>query len=179
MVGNIANASPIGDTLPYLLAIGAQLEIQGPTEIRIIDINNFYTGYKKFDLAENEIITFIHLPKPAEKEIHKIYKVSKRKDLDICCINASFVMGLGSQQKIETIRVAFGGIAATPIRLENLESFLHGKTFDSATIDAAGVEILKGLSPLSDVRGTANYRKLLAKNLLRKFFAEVSSEREL
>jgi xanthine dehydrogenase small subunit len=171
LVGNIANGSPIGDTLPYLFVADAQLEIAGSKGTRTVPINSFYRGYKKFDLQPDEIITRVFVP--VVDDTVKLYKVSRRKDLDISAFTAAIRMRMNG--RIEDVRIAYGGVAPTVIRLPKTESFLEGKPPSREVFERAG-EIARGeIKPISDVRGSADYRLQLAENILCKFWHEVSA----
>jgi xanthine dehydrogenase small subunit len=172
LAGNIANGSPIGDSLPFLHVAEAELELTGTKGTRLVNINKFYLGYKKFDLAADEMITRIFIPLPQSGEILRLYKVSKRKHLDISAFAAAFKLKL-SGNKIESIFIAFGGVAATVLRMHKAEMFLIGKTFDLTTLQEAAKIAVGEISPLSDVRGSSQFRKLLAENAFSKLFYDV------
>ena len=164
LVGNIVNGSPIGDTLPVMLVLEAQLSLSGKQH-RVVEMNKFYKGYKQMDLADDEIVTKVLIPLPKD-EVFKAYKVSKRKDLDISAVNASFRLRL-DQGKIADVKIAYGGVGPTVLRMPALESELIGKPFDEQTIEAASKKIKDEITPMSDVRGSAAYRYLLCENLLK------------
>jgi len=169
--GNIANASPIGDTMPALFVLDAEIELTGARGARRVNINNFYTGYKKTVATQDELITrvFIRLPKSSER--FKLYKVSKRKDLDISTFAAAIWMTTDAG-RITDVRIAYGGVAATIVRLPQTEAALKGAALTQASFDAAAIVAAGEIRPISDVRGSAEYRSRLAANVLRKFFAE-------
>jgi len=165
LAGNIANGSPIGDTLPYLFVAGAELELNGGT--RTVPINDFYLGYRKLDLKADEIITRVRVP--VVKDKLKLYKVSRRKDLDISAFTAAIRLATINGH-INTATIAYGGVAPTVVRLPRTESFLAGKPVALATFEEAG-RIARGeVTPISDVRGSADYRAQLAENILPKFW---------
>ncbi len=165
LAGNIANGSPIGDTLPYLFVAGAQLELNGGK--RTVDINDFYLGYKKFNLQPDEIITRVRVPIVADKL--KLYKVSRRKDLDISAFTAAILLRT-TNGHINSASIAYGGVAPTVVRLPRTESFLAGKPVSLATFEEAGRIARSEIKPISDVRGSADYRAQLAENILPKFW---------
>lgn len=175
LVGNVANASPIADTPPFLLVADAVIEMASSSGTRSVKINEFYKAYKKIDLNTDEIITAIRIPLPPKTDILKCYKVSQRKDLDISCVNAAFRLTLAKNNLIEKIHIAYGGVAPTSCRLKNIETFMQGKAFTPETIEQAALMLTNEISPISDVRGSAAFRLQLSQNLLRKFYAEVSS----
>lgn len=168
LVGNIANGSPIADTLPYLFVAGAELEIAGINGRRSVPIESFYLGYKTFDLRPDEIITRVFVP--VVSDTVKLYKVSRRRDLDISAFTAAIRMTVNG--KIEHPHIAYGGVAPTVIRMRDTEAFLKGKEPSLQTFERAG-EIARGeIRPISDVRGSAEYRAQLAENILSKFWYE-------
>jgi len=167
LAGNIANGSPIGDTLPYLFVAGAQIELNGK---RTVDINDFYLGYKKFNLEPDEIITRVRVP--IVRDELKLYKVSRRKDLDISAFTAAIRLRT-TNGHINAATIAYGGVAPTVIRLPRTESFLAGKPIALGTFEEAGRIARSEIKPISDVRGSADYRAQLAENILPKFWYEV------
>ena len=166
LVGNIANGSPIGDTLPYLFVADAQLELTGIGGTRTVPINSFYRGYKQFDLRPDEIITRVHVP--VVDDTLKLYKVSRRKDLDISAFTAAIRLRMNG--RIEEARIAYGGVAPTVIRLPKTESFLKGKAPSLDVFERAGELARSEVKPISDVRGSADYRLQLAENIMAKFW---------
>lgn len=168
LVGNIANGSPIGDTLPYLFVAGAQLELAGTGGRRLVPIESFYRGYKQFDLAPDEIITRVFVP--VVSDTVRLYKVSRRRDLDISAFTAAIRMRVNG--RIEEPRIAYGGVAPTVVRLPKTESFLDGKKPSLELFERAGEIARSEVHPISDVRGSAEYRAQLAENILSKFWYE-------
>ncbi len=168
LVGNIANGSPIGDTLPYLFVADAQLEIAGTSGTRLVPINSFYRGYKQFDLKPDEFITRVFVPIVSDKL--KLYKVSRRRDLDISAFTAAIRLRVNGQ--IEEARIAYGGVAPTVIRLPKTESYLIGRTPTLDVFQRAGEIARSEVKPISDVRGSAEYRAQLAENIMSKFWHE-------
>ncbi len=171
LVGNIANGSPIGDSLPLLYVMSAKLILKSVSGTRRIDINDFYRGYKQLDLNDDELITSVQMPLPATGELLKLYKISKRNDLDISTFTAAIRL-LVPQHEIEQARIAMGGVGPTVLRMPATEAFLVGKTLSEATVRAAGQIAGQEIQPISDVRGSAEYRRQLAENILVKFFQE-------
>ena len=167
VVGNITNASPIGDMPPALLALNASLIINGTKEVLLAD---FFLAYRKTALMAGEIVTGIKFKLPKADSDFKLYKNSNRKDLDISAVNLGIHVEWKDKTKksIQEISIAAGGVAATPLRLKQTEDFL--KT--NLDIEAA-VKILNSeFKPLSDVRATSAYRHVLIENFFRRFFAE-------
>ncbi|HEY8848438.1 MAG TPA: FAD binding domain-containing protein [Thermoanaerobaculia bacterium] len=168
VVGNIANGSPIGDTLPYLFVADAQLELAGTSGTRVVPIPSFYRGYKKFDLKPDEIITRVFVP--VVTDTLKLYKVSRRKDLDISAFTAAIRLRMNG--RIEEARIAYGGVAPTVVRLPKTEAFLTGKAPSGDLFQRAGELARSEVKPITDVRGSADYRLQLAENILSKFWYE-------
>jgi len=176
LAGNIANASPIADTLPFLFVMGANLELTGAAGTRVVPIGSFYKGYKSLDLGADEIITRILIPLPSEGETIRLYKISKRSHLDISSFTAAMLMRREGG-RIDAMRVAYGGVAPVVMRLPRTEEFLAGRPIALETFVRAG-EIARGeISPISDVRGTKEYRLQLAANLMQKFYYDVCAPR--
>jgi xanthine dehydrogenase small subunit len=169
--GNIANGSPIGDTPPALIALGASLTLRHGTERRTILLEDFYLEYGKQDCNSGEFIETIHIPLAGSDTLNAVYKVSKRRDEDISSVCAAFnvtvVVG-----KITAARIAFGGMAGVPKRAAHVEAALVGQPWSLDTIDQAVEEFSKDFEPLSDWRASAAYRALVAQNLLRRFILE-------
>ncbi len=170
--GNVGTGSPIGDTLPAWFVLDAEVELAGLNGTRRrVNINDFYTGYRKNVMAPGELIARLRVPLPAAGDVLKLYKVSRRKDLDISTFSAAIVIRLDGDQ-IADIRIAYGGVAATVVRLPRTEAALRGKPATEATFDAAAAVAEGEVKPISDVRGSADYRRRLAGNVLRRFYLE-------
>lgn len=178
LVGNIANGSPIADSLPLFAVMNAELEIAGLRGMRQRSINGFYRGYKKTDLKSSDIITRVTLPMPSANERLRLYKVSRRNDLDISTFCAAIRLRMEGDT-IETAAIAYGGVAPTVVRLPKTEQFLIGHAFDEATMREAGRIARSEVTPITDVRGSADFRLQLCENVLRKFyFDEVGAKAE-
>jgi xanthine dehydrogenase small subunit len=167
--GNIANASPIADSLPFLYVMEAVLELRSAGGTRSVPITEFYKGYKKLDLRPGELIARVRVPLPAEDELLKLYKVSRRRDLDIASFTAAIRIQL-TGDIISEAAVAFGAVGPTVIRARKTEEFLRGRTLDEDTMQRAGEVAIGEISPISDVRGAADYRYQLTRNILLKFY---------
>lgn len=170
LIGNIANGSPIGDTLPYFFVAGALLELNGGT--RTVPIDRFYLGYRKFDLQPDEIITRVRIG--IVRDTLKLYKVSRRKDLDISAFTAAIRLAM-TGDRIDRAGVAYGGVAPTVIRLPRTEAFLASKTASLETFEQAGRIARDEIKPISDVRGSADYRLQLAENIMTKFWYDITA----
>ena len=166
LAGNIANASPIADTLPFLFVMDARLELNGQ---RVVPIREFYLGYKKLDLRPYEIITRILIPLPEEGDTLRLYKVSKRSHLDISGFTAAMLMKR-TDGRIDSMRLAYGGVAPVVLRLQKTEAFLEGKPISRETFAEAGEVAKSEVAPISDVRGSREFRLQLAENILTKFY---------
>ena len=174
LVGNIANGSPIGDTLPALAVLDAELKLQSKNGSRWVSITKFYRGYKVFDLKPGELITEVRFTLPKKGSYFKLYKVSQRKDLDISFVSSAYLIEV-ERGKVVKACIAYGGVAGTVVRLPKIEKQLLGANWSLATLEAAAEAVSKQVSPRSDVRGSAGARSILTKNLFRKFSAEVFS----
>ncbi len=169
--GNIANGSPIGDTPPVLIALGAKVTLRRSDARRVLPLERFFLDYGKQDLAKGEFVETIRVPLPAESQIDAAYKISKRRDEDISSVAA----GISVERTGGTIteaRIAFGGMAATPKRAARAEAALRGAPWSEATFEQAANALTEDFTPLSDWRASSGYRMLAAQNLLRRFFLE-------
>ncbi len=171
--GNVGNASPIGDTPPVLIALGAKLVLRRGQRTRILSVENFFVDYKVTQLEEGEFIQSIEIPKSDKRKQLKVFKISKRLDDDISTVLACFYLKL-VDQKIVEVQIAFGGMAGIPKRAFLCEKALLGKTNCPETIAAAMASLAQDFTPLSDVRASSEYRMQVAKNLIKKCFYEIS-----
>jgi xanthine dehydrogenase small subunit len=169
--GNIGNGSPIGDSPPALIAIGATLTLRRGNERRTLPIEDFYIAYGKQDRLPGEYIERITVPKPTPDAVFGVYKISKRFDQDISALCGAFLLEF-KDGIVTRVRIAFGGMAGTPKRAAGAEAALLGQAWDLATVTAA-MDALKGdYQPLTDWRASSDYRRAVAANLLLKFFHE-------
>ena len=169
--GNIANGSPIGDTPPPFIALGARLVLRKGRARREIPLEDFFIDYGKQDRAPGEFVEEIILPRPRPGSLHAAYKLSKRRDEDISAVALGITLHL-SGGTISDARLAFGGMAATPKRATTTEAALIGQPFAEATFDAAAQALVQDFTPLSDMRASADYRMRASRNLLRRFWLE-------
>ena len=169
--GNIINASPIADSLPFLNVMEAELELASASGSRRVNINDFYRGYKEFDLQSGELLTKIVVPLLADGELLRLFKISRRRDLDISTFTAAIRMRLDGNA-IASVSLAYGAVGPTVIRLRNTEQFLLGKPFTEDVMAQAGEIACSEITPITDVRGSAEYRYQLARNVLLKFYHE-------
>jgi len=172
--GNLGNASPIGDTPPLLLALNASVGLRRGADRRELPLDAFFLGYRKTALLPGEFIERIRVPPPSPRLRFAAYKVSKRFDQDIAAVCGAFAVEL-ENGIVGAARIAFGGMAATPLRAQRCERALEGRRWDEATIAAALPVLDADFAPLSDMRASAGYRRLVARNLLRKFQVETAA----
>jgi xanthine dehydrogenase small subunit len=171
LAGNVVNGSPIADSLPLLLVTDAELELVGPRGVRRRSINGFYTGYKQKDMAADELLVRITLPLPSADERLRLYKVSRRNDLDIATFGAA-VRIREVDGVIEEAAVAYSGVGPTVMRLPRTEEALTGEPFREPTFRHAGRVARSEVTPLTDVRGGRDFRAQLSENILLKFYFE-------
>jgi xanthine dehydrogenase small subunit len=175
LIGNVVNASPIADTIPFLLVSDAIVELQSVVGTREIVLKDFYVGYKKLNLNSNEIVTRIKIPVLNKHEKTRLYKVSMRKDLDISAVTFAARITFDGK-KMSQVRIALGGVAATVVRMTEIEKFLTGKDFSEVLFETTGTSLDKYISPLSDLRASKEYRMLVARNYFKKFAFEIGGE---
>jgi xanthine dehydrogenase small subunit len=171
--GNIANASPIGDGPPPLIALGASLVLSGPQGEREMPLEDFFTGYRSTDLRRGEIVARIHVPLPAPDVRFAAWKVSKRFDQDIAAVCGAFALRF-LDGRVLSARIAFGGMAAVPARAKAAESALAGRPWTLAAVQAAMAALERDFQPISDARASRDYRMLVARNLLLRLHHEIS-----
>ena len=171
LIGNVANASPIGDSIPFLLVMNARVVISSLDGEREVNINDFYQGYKTLDLKENELIRGVRIPYLEKNESLKLYKVSNRKDMDISVVTFAGKISL-DKENISNISIAVGGVGPVVLRPTKTETSLNGKTFSRSQFEDAANILKTEVTPFDDVRGSARFRRVLSKNLLLKFFVE-------
>ncbi|HEX8911803.1 MAG TPA: FAD binding domain-containing protein, partial [Humisphaera sp.] len=170
--GNLVTGSPIGDTPPPLMALDAKVHVVGPAgRKRAVPINAFYTGYRQTVLAADELVAGVEIPLPKPGEVFKLFKVSRRKDLDISTFSAAIWLRL-SGGTIAEARLAFGGVGPVVLRMARTEAALVGKPPTLATFEAAGDVAYGEVTPISDVRGSADYRRAVSRNILSRFWHE-------
>jgi xanthine dehydrogenase small subunit len=166
--GNIGTASPIGDTLPILLALDARVILCSVARgHREIPANDFFVGYRKTVLAADELIVSITVPKASPGTMFFVDKISKRRDQDISSVCGAYWVKI-EKGIVRDIRIAYGGLAATPKRAYAAERMLAGRQLNEGIVASASETLSKQFQPISDWRGSAEYRSLVAKNLLRR-----------
>jgi xanthine dehydrogenase small subunit len=142
-----------------------------------VPITEFYKGYKKLDMRPGELITRVRVPLPADGELLRLYKVSRRRDLDIASFTAAIRMRLDGDT-ISEAAIAFGAVGPTVVRARKTEEFLCGRALDEETMQQAGDAAISEITPISDVRGAADYRYQLTRNVLMKFYYETQAVAE-
>jgi xanthine dehydrogenase small subunit len=173
--GNLATASPIGDSAPVLLALGAELTLQTGGGRRRLPLSEFFLGYRQTALVPGEWIVSVHLPRPLPR-VQRFYKASKRVLDDISTVAAAFTLDLAADGSVQRLQAAYGGIAATPLRARALEHSAIGKPWRSEGTLRLLLDAVRGLgTPLSDQRGSAAYRSAMVEKLLEQFHAETSA----
>ena len=172
--GNIGNASPIGDSPPLLIALGAQIVLCKGNTRRTLALEDYFIDYRVTARQDSEFIEKIIVPKANAAQAFRAYKVSKRLDDDISAVCGAFNLRI-EQGVVAEARVAFGGMAATPKRATACEAALRGATWNAATVEKACAALGEDFTPLSDFRASKEYRLLSAQNLLRKYFIELQT----
>jgi xanthine dehydrogenase small subunit len=169
LAGNVANGSPIADSVGFLHVVGASVVLAGPRGTRSVDIGDFYTGYRQTVLAADEVIARVEFLLPDPGERIKLYKVSKREELDISTFRAG-IRVRASGGRVERAVVSFAGVGPKVLRLPETEAYLEGRPFAEATFREAGRLARAEVEPISDVRGSRDFRLALSENILLKFF---------
>ena len=172
--GNIANGSPIGDTPPLLIALGARLELRKGDRLRTLPLEDFFLDYGRQDRAAGELVTRIFVPKLGPAHAFRAFKIAKRHDQDISTLLGALRLTLDGDRIVEA-RLAFGGMAGTPRRALATEAALVGASLAEAQSWRAALEALRAdFTPLTDFRGSADYRTEVSVGLLGKALAEIA-----
>jgi xanthine dehydrogenase small subunit len=169
--GNVANGSPIGDSPPWLIALGAQVVLRGPAGQRIMPLEALYLDYMKKDMQADEFVEAVRIPLPHAGQRFRTYKLAKRFDQDISAVCAAFSITLAGDT-ISDIRIAYGGMAATPKRATLTEAALRGQVWSESVLENAVALMTDDYKPLSDMRASSEYRMKTSQNLLRRFWLE-------
>jgi xanthine dehydrogenase small subunit len=172
--GNIANGSPIGDTPPPFIALGATLTLRKGDERRTMPLEDFFVAYGKQDRQPGEFVEVVDVPVPVEGAHFAVHKITKRRDEDITAVLGAFHLRLAGDGTVSDVRIAYGGMAATPKRAKAVEAMLMGRAWSEATVEEAVEAYAEDFTPLTDMRASAEYRMLVAKNLLRRFYLETT-----
>ena len=174
--GNIANGSPIGDTPPPFIALGAKLQLRKGEHRREIKLEDYFLAYGKQDRQPGEFVESVTVPLLPAGEKFGVYKVSKRREEDISALCGAFRVFVNDAGVVGMARIAFGGMAATPKRAKAVEAALVGKAWTRETVEAAMAAFGEDYQPITDMRASADYRLLAARNLLLRFFLETQGE---
>ncbi|MEJ2804530.1 xanthine dehydrogenase small subunit [Comamonadaceae bacterium PP-2] len=175
--GNVANGSPIGDSMPLLIALGAQVVLAGVRGERELPLESLYTGYRQNVMAPDEVLARIRVPlaDPAAAEQAgwlRVYKVSKRYDDDISAVCLALSIRLDAHGQVAGASIGAGGVAATPVRARQTEARLLGQPWNAATVQAAMAALRAEFQPISDMRASGAYRRALLGNLLWRYWLE-------
>src|SRR5580704_1280216 len=169
--GSLATASPIGDGAPLLLALDARVHLASQRGRRTVPLSSFFIGYRRTVLAPDELIAAVEIPKPLP-EFVRFYKVAKRRMDDISTVAAAMAMDWDASGRVARARFAFGGVAAIPVRAMAAEDAVLGQRWNEAAVERAQAALDRTLQPMSDHRGSAEYRLAVSKSLLAKFLWE-------
>jgi xanthine dehydrogenase small subunit len=175
--GNLGTASPIGDSPPVLLSLEAELTLSSSRGDRRVPLADYFVGYRRTVRATDEIIRSIHLPRPFPR-LQRFYKVSKRVLDDISTMAGAFGLDLRSDGRVERLRIAYGGIAATPLRAFAVEELAQGKPWSVDTLALLLRELDGFGTPMTDHRGSDGYRRAMVGKLLEKFFFDTTVRAE-
>ena len=175
VAGNIATASPIGDCLPLLLSLNAQVVLQDFKKTKIFFLDDFFISFRKTKLKKEQFIHSIRIPLPKDNTF-KAYKVSKRFDDDISSVCVAFNLEI-VRNKVRSVRIAYGGMAAIPKRAIYCEKILLNSLVTDEIIDKAKKALEKDFNPISDMRASGRYRMEVAKNLLEKCCEEINQKK--
>jgi xanthine dehydrogenase small subunit len=176
LCGNLANGSPIGDSIPALIALGAQLELRHGADVRKVALEDFYLGYRKKDMAAGEFVAGVEIPPAVNGRMLASYKLSKRIDQDISAVSATFCLSVDGG-RVQSVRLAFGGLAGIAGRAHHAESALTQFGWTPAGIEAAVAALVTDFEPMSDLRAGSAYRLRAAGNLLRRFYRQHAGHR--
>jgi xanthine dehydrogenase small subunit len=169
--GNLATASPIGDSAPLLLALDAVVHVAGRGGRRALPIASFFTGYRRAALEPGDIIVAVQIPKAFPSRL-RFYKVAKRRLDDISTVAAAMAIDIDPAGRVRHARFAFGGVAATPVRVVEAEESVVGQPWGDAAVGRVQRVLERTLAPISDARGSAAYRRQVAASLVEKFYQE-------
>jgi xanthine dehydrogenase small subunit len=169
--GNLATASPIGDAAPLLAALDAVIQVAGPDGSRHIPLAEFFTGYRRTAMRRGELLTSIDIPKPWPALL-RFYKVAKRRLDDISTVSAAMALDRDASGRISRARFAFGGVGETPLRVEEAERAVLGQHWNEAALERVQRVLERTLAPISDARGSREYRVQVAQSLVEKFWWE-------
>jgi xanthine dehydrogenase small subunit len=174
--GNVANGSPIGDSMPLLIALGANVVLMSQRDgrpfSRELPLEQLYTGYRQNLMAPDEVLAWIKVPLPVEGEFQRVYKISKRFEDDISAVCLAVRLQLVGD-RIESASIGVGGVAATPVRAAKTEACLRQMTLANATFEQASAVLQAEFEPISDMRASAAYRREVLGSLLQRVWLEI------
>jgi xanthine dehydrogenase small subunit len=176
--GNVANGSPIGDSMPSLIALGARVVLRNSAGVRVLPMEDLYIAYMQKAMQPDEVVEAVEVPLPSPAVQFRTYKVARRYDSDISAVCAAFAIKVERDTIVEA-RVAFGGMAATPQRASYTEAALAGQPWTEATLRAARAALATDYTPITDMRASAAYRMQVAQNLLERFYLETRPDNPL
>jgi xanthine dehydrogenase small subunit len=169
--GNVANGSPIGDSMPLLIALGANVVLMSVRGHRELKLEDLYTGYRKNVMAKDEVLAWIKVPKAVKAEFSRVYKISKRFEDDISAVCLALNLHI-DQGVVVQASIGVGGVAATPVRAVKTQAALLGQPWNAATVKAAIQVLRQEFTPISDMRASAAYRTEVLGNLLQRYWLE-------
>ena len=171
--GNLCNASPIGDLAPVLLAYDASVTIASAVRgSRTIPLNSFFKGYRETALEADEILVSVHIPRVSKRTRMSSYKLSRRREMDISAVSAGLRVELDMDNKITTLRLCFGGVGATPLQLDEVETKWTGSQWSEQIALSIAKDVDEAIKPISDHRASESYRRKLVRNFIRGFYFE-------
>jgi xanthine dehydrogenase small subunit len=173
--GSVANGSPIGDSAPWMIVLGAEIVLRSGQGQRVLLLQDFYLDYMKKDWQPGEFVEAVRIPLPQAGQQFRTYKLAKRYDQDISAVCAAFAIEL-DKGVVRNARIAYGGMAATSRRAAQAEAAVNGQPWNEATMRAGMEALARDYTPLTDMRASANYRMRTAQNLLRRFWMESRQE---
>ena len=173
--GNVANGSPIGDSMPWMIALGAEVVLHGRSGQRAMPLEDFYLGYQQKDLQPDEFVEAVRIPLPRPGRLFRTYKLAKRFDQDISAVCAAFALTIVNGH-IADARIAYGGMAGTPKRAAHAEAVLRSQAWEEHAVHLAMKALESDYAPLSDMRASSAYRMKAAQNLLYRFWLETRVE---
>lgn len=172
--GNVANGSPIGDSMPPLIALGTRIVLRRGARVREMPLEDFYLAYQKNAAEPGEFVQGLRIPVRVPGRQFRVYKLSKRFDQDISAVCAGFAVMLDGDGLVQDIRTGYGGVAATPSRARGVEDALKGRPWNEANVRAAMDVLQQDFKPLTDMRASSAYRMTASRNLLYRFYLETA-----
>ena len=179
LAGNIANGSPIGDSMPALIALGAKVVLRGGADEREIPLDAFYPGFRQTARRPGEFVTAVRIPAREPGLVLRAYKISKRHDQDISAVFTCFALTLDGDGRIGSARIGCGGVAATPARARRTEAALAGTRWNAETAEHAAHVLANEFTPIDDMRASAAYRRMVLANLLRRAYHETAAATDI